>query len=62
MRRRPRLIAVRMIATDVPGLYGMACEYSDGVTYQEAWGSREETELAVALRDRDIYAPQNLKP
>jgi hypothetical protein len=51
-----------MIATNVEGLYGIACDYNDGVSFHEVWGSREETELAVAVRERDIYAPENLKP
>ena len=62
MRSRPRLINVQMISTNVPDLFGIECMYSDGIGYREAWGSREETQLAVEIRERDIYSPANLRP
>jgi hypothetical protein len=61
-RMRPRLVNVRVIAwNDALGLYGIACDYDDGVIEQEPWGSLAETEYAAELRRRDILAPSNLR-
>jgi hypothetical protein len=63
MHPRPRLIAVRLVPWELDnGVYGIACEYSDDIEHRERWGTKEETEIAVALRERDIYSPANLKP
>jgi hypothetical protein len=54
-RRKPELIAVRMVTwQESVDLYGMVTEFDDGETYSEPWGSREETELAVRIRSQDI--------
>jgi hypothetical protein len=61
MHPRPRLIAVRIIEWELEScLYGIVCYYTDGVSYREMWGTKEETELAVRLRERDIYSSANL--
>ncbi len=61
-RTRPRLVNVRVIPwNDVSGLYGIACDYDDGVTEQEPWGDRATTEYAANLRRRDIFAAANLR-
>jgi hypothetical protein len=55
-------VNVRVIAwNDAAGVYGIACDYDDGVTEQEAWGGRDETEYAANLRRRDIFTTANLK-
>lgn len=62
MCKRPRLISVRMIPWEMNrDIFGIACEYDDGVTEREMWGTQEETELAVCLRSREIVAEVNLK-
>jgi hypothetical protein len=54
-RRKPELIAVRMVTwQEGLGLYGIVTEFDDGETYSEPWGSREDTELAVRIRMQDI--------
>jgi hypothetical protein len=54
-RRKPELIAVRMVTwQESLELYGMVTEFDDGETYSEPWGSREDTELAVLIRSQDI--------
>jgi len=61
-RRKPELISVRVIPWDLQrGLYGMLCEFDDGETFGELWGSREQTELAAAIRARDIR-PASARP
>lgn len=61
-RIRPRLINVRVIPwNDTLGIYGIACDYDDGVTEQEPWGRLQETEYAATLRRQDIFAPANLR-
>ena len=53
--RRPNLIGVRLIPWEMDGdVYGVACEYDDGITVREMWGSYGETLTAVSLRQRDI--------
>jgi hypothetical protein len=53
--RKPELVSVRMIAWDESqGLYGILCEFSDGETVAEMWGTLAETEVAVAIRKEDI--------
>jgi hypothetical protein len=55
MHKRPQLIDVRLIPWEMAGdLYGIACEYDDGVTVREPWGGYAETLIAVAIRKRDI--------
>jgi hypothetical protein len=62
MRKKPKLIGVRLIPWEMKGdVYGIACEYDDGVTIREMWGSYGETVIAVNLRQRDISSEVNLK-
>jgi hypothetical protein len=63
MRKRPKLIGVRLIPWEMNGdIYGVACEYDDGMTTREMWGSYGETAVAVSLRQRDIASEvKNLK-
>ncbi len=62
MRKRPKLIAVRLIPWEMSGdIYGLACAYDDGVTTREMWGSYGETVVAVSLRQRDVVSEVNLK-
>lgn len=43
-------------------IYGVACEYDDGITTREMWGTYGETVVAVSLRQRDIASEvKNLK-
>lgn len=56
-RRRPALVSVRVIPWDVAnGLYGILCEFDDGETFGEPWGSLEETRVAAAVRAGDMRA------
>jgi hypothetical protein len=63
MRKRPKLIDVRLIPWEMNGdIYGVACEYDDGVTTREMWGGYGEAVVAVSLRQLDIAAEvKNLK-
>ena len=62
MRKRPKLIGVRLIPWEMKGdVYGMACEYDDGVTTRELWGSYAEAVQAVSLRRGDLASEENLK-
>jgi hypothetical protein len=61
-RRKPELVSVRVIPWDAQqGLYGLLYEFDDGETFGEMWGSREETELAAAIRKQDIW-PLSTRP
>jgi hypothetical protein len=61
-RKRPRLVNVHVIPWDKPiGLYGIACDFDDGITYREMWGTKEQAELMASLRRRDIFTEVNLK-
>jgi len=61
-RRKPELVSVRVIPWDVRnGLYGILCEFDDGETVGEMWGTRDETELAAAIRATDI-GPRCIRP
>jgi hypothetical protein len=54
-RRKPELIAVRMVTwQESAGLYGIVTEFDDGEVYSEPWGSKEDTKLAVRIRTKDI--------
>ena len=46
---------------NVRDIFGISCEYKDGVTEREMWGTKQETELAVCLRSREIVSEINLK-
>ena len=62
MRKRPKLIGVRLIPWEMNGdVYGVVCEYDDGITTREMWGSYGETMVAVSLRQRDVVSEVNLK-
>jgi hypothetical protein len=61
-RRKPELVSVRVIPWDVQqGLYGLFYEFDDGETFGEMWGTREECELAAAIRAQDIL-PLSARP
>lgn len=54
-RRKPELVSVRVIPWDMPnGIFGILCEFDDGETVGEMWGTRDETEIAAAIRAADI--------
>jgi hypothetical protein len=56
-RRKPELVRVRVIPWDEQkGLYGLLCEFDDGETFGEVWGTKEETEIAAAIRKQDIQS------
>jgi len=58
IRRKPELVSVRVIPWDeAKGLYGIFCEFDDGETVGEMWGTRDETEIAAAIRAADIGSP-----
>jgi hypothetical protein len=60
--KRPRLVNVHVIPWDKPtGLFGIACDYDDGVSFREMWGSKEECELIASVRRREIFTDANLK-
>jgi hypothetical protein len=49
------LINVRLIPWEEgQGLWGIAHEFDDGVTYNEVWGTIVETRRAVIIRRQDI--------
>jgi hypothetical protein len=54
-RRKPELVSVRVIPwNESQGLYGLFYQFDDGESFGEAWGTREETALAAAIRKQDI--------
>jgi hypothetical protein len=54
-KRKPELVNVRLIPWEYgQGLWGIAQEFDDGVTYSEMWGSIVETRRAVQIRRQDI--------
>lgn len=60
--RKPNLINVNVIPWEgSTQLYGLVCDFDDGISYREPWGAREETEYAASLRRRDIVSPANLR-
>jgi len=62
MRKKPKLIAARLIPWEMNcDVFGVACEYDDGVSTRERWGTYQETMLAVHLRQREIVSEVNLK-
>lgn len=62
MRRRPLLIDVRLVPWEMNSdVYGIACDYDDGVSTRELWGTYGETVIAVSIRKRDIVLPVNLR-
>ena len=62
MRRRPMLIGVRVVPWEMEcDLFGIVCEYDDGETTREMWGSYLETRLAVDIRQGDIVRAVNIK-
>jgi len=62
MRRRPMLIGVRAVPWEMDSdLFGIVCEYDDGETTREMWGSYLETRLAVDIRQGDIVPAVNIK-
>jgi hypothetical protein len=62
MRRRPKLIDVRIVPWEMEcDLFGIVCEYDDGETIREMWGSYLETRLAVDIRQGDIVPAVNIK-
>ena len=62
MRRRPMLIGVRIVPWEMErDLFGIVCEYDDGETTREMWGSYLETMLAVELRQSEIVPAVNIK-
>ena len=62
MCRRPMLIGVRVVPWEMDSdLWGIVCEYDDGETTREMWGSYLETRLAVDIRQGDIVPAVNIK-
>ena len=62
MRTKLKLIGVSLIPWDLKGdVYGVACEYDNGFTSRERWGSFDETVIAVSARERNIASEVNLK-
>ena len=62
MRRRPVLIGVRIVPWEMNcDLFGIACDYDDGESTREMWGSYLETMLAVDLRQSEIASAVNIK-
>ena len=62
MRKRPQLIGVRLIPWEMNSdLYGIACDYDDGETVRELWGTYGETAIAVSVRKNDIVSRVNLR-
>jgi hypothetical protein len=62
MHEKPELIGVRLIPWEMNSdLYGIACEYSDGITIREPWGPYGEAVIAVNLRKKDVVSRVNLK-
>ncbi|MPZ38822.1 MAG: hypothetical protein GEU95_12310 [Rhizobiales bacterium] len=62
MRRRPQLVDVRLIPWEMNcDLYGIACEYDDGETVREVWGTYGETMIAVSVRKKDVVSRVNLR-
>ena len=61
-KKRPRLVNVHVIPWNtVTGLYGIRCDYDDGESFSEVWGSKEDCEVVVNLRRREIFTDANLK-
>jgi hypothetical protein len=53
----PNLVSVRIIPWEMNGdLFGIACEYDDGIEVREVWGTYEQTLIAATLRQRDIIS------
>jgi hypothetical protein len=42
-------------------VFGIACEFDDGVEAREKWGTYEETLQAATLRQQDIVSVITLK-
>jgi hypothetical protein len=62
MRKRPNLIGVRIVPWEMDvDVFGIVCEYDDGIETREVWGTYEETEIAATLRQRDIVSAMNLR-
>ena len=62
MRKRPQLVDVRIIPWEMSGdVFGIACEFDDGVEAREKWGTLEETLQAAMLRKQDIVSVITLK-
>jgi hypothetical protein len=62
MRKKLELVGVRLIPWDVKGgVYGVACEYDNGFTSHERWGSFDETVVAVSMRERNIASHVSFK-
>jgi hypothetical protein len=60
-KRRPRLIGVSVIQWEPNrDLYGIACEYTDGVVEREPWGTEEESIIAARVRAQDIFSKVNM--
>ena len=60
--KRPRLVSVRVVRwPKVEGMYGVACDYDDGVTSVEPWGAQVDAEVMVEIRRRDICTEANLR-
>jgi hypothetical protein len=56
------LIDVRIVPWEMEcDLFGIVCEYDDGETTREMWGSYVETMLAVDLRQSEIVSTVNIK-
>jgi hypothetical protein len=56
------LIGVRIVPWEMEcDLFGIVCEYDDGETTREMWGSYLETRLAVDIRQGDIVSAVNIK-
>ena len=62
MRKRPQLTDVRLVPWEMDSdVYGIACDYDDGVYTRERWGTYGETIIAVSIRKKDIVSPVNLR-
>ena len=62
MRKRPQLVDVRIIPWEMSGdVFGIACEFDDGVEVREKWGTFEKTLQAAMLRKQDIVSVITLK-
>jgi hypothetical protein len=54
-KRKPELVAVKVVPWDEAyGFYGLLSIFDDGESVSELWGNIKETEMAAAIRRKDI--------
>ena len=54
-KRKPELVAVKVIPWDeAHGFYGLLTIFDDGESVSELWGDIRQTEIAAAIRRKDI--------